>query len=51
MVVVVRAPVTVRRLWDETLRHCQQRKLFGGAGYCWENPALWLHLRDLCGFS
>jgi citronellyl-CoA dehydrogenase len=29
MVVVVTAPVTARRLWDETLRHCQQRMLFG----------------------
>ena len=29
MVVVVTAPVTARRLWEETLRHCQQRMLFG----------------------
>ena len=29
MVVVVTAPVTARRLWNETLRHCQQRMLFG----------------------
>jgi citronellyl-CoA dehydrogenase len=29
MVVVVTAPVSARRLWDETLRHCQQRMLFG----------------------
>jgi citronellyl-CoA dehydrogenase len=29
MVVVVTAPVTSRRLWEETLRHCQQRMLFG----------------------
>src|SRR6185503_3636967 len=28
MVVVVTAPVTARRLWEETLRHCQQRMLF-----------------------
>ena len=29
MVVVVTAPVTARRLWQETLRHCQQRMIFG----------------------
>jgi len=29
MVVVVTAPVTARRLWETTLRHCQERKLFG----------------------
>ena len=29
MVVVVTAPVTARRLWDLTLQHCQERKLFG----------------------
>jgi citronellyl-CoA dehydrogenase len=29
MVVVVTAPVSARRLWDETVRHCQQRMLFG----------------------
>jgi citronellyl-CoA dehydrogenase len=29
MVVVVTAPVTARRLWEETLRHTQQRMLFG----------------------
>jgi len=29
MVVVVTAPVTARRLWEETLRHCQQRMIFG----------------------
>ncbi len=29
MVVVVTSPVTARRLWEETVRHCQQRMLFG----------------------
>ena len=29
MVVVVTAPVTARRLWEVTLQHCQERKLFG----------------------
>src|SRR5262249_33191732 len=29
MVVVVTAPVTARRLWELTLAHCQERKLFG----------------------
>ena len=29
MVVVVTAPVSARRLWEETVRHCQQRMLFG----------------------
>jgi len=29
MVVVVTAPVTARRLWEEPLRNCQQRMLFG----------------------
>jgi citronellyl-CoA dehydrogenase len=29
MVVVVTAPVAARRLWEETLKHCQQRILFG----------------------
>ena len=29
MVVVVTAPVTARRLWELTLQHCQERKLFG----------------------
>jgi citronellyl-CoA dehydrogenase len=29
MVVVVTAPVAARHLWDETLKHCQQRMLFG----------------------
>jgi citronellyl-CoA dehydrogenase len=29
MVVVVTAPVTARHLWEMTLRHCQERILFG----------------------
>ena len=29
MVVVVTAPVTARRLWELTLQHCRERKLFG----------------------
>src|SRR5262249_28524811 len=29
MVVVVTAPVTARRLWEQTVAHCQERKLFG----------------------
>jgi citronellyl-CoA dehydrogenase len=29
MVVVVTAPVTARRLWEITLKHCQERILFG----------------------
>jgi len=29
MVVVVTAPVTARRLWEQTVQHCQERKLFG----------------------
>jgi citronellyl-CoA dehydrogenase len=29
MVVVVTAPVTARRLWELTVKHCQERKLFG----------------------
>lgn len=29
MVVVVSAPIAARRLWDQTLEHCQQRYAFG----------------------
>jgi len=29
MVVVVTTPVTARRLWEQTVQHCQERKLFG----------------------
>ena len=29
MVVVVTSPVTARRLWEQTLAHCHERKLFG----------------------